>query len=85
MTTSTLSVLMPNYNHGEFLPGSVQAILDQSCQPIEFIIVDDGSTDNSMDILNKFADLNPVIKLLENDVNKGHVYTFKRALEQVKT
>src|SRR6266513_1887757 len=43
-----LSVIVPNYNHGEYLPRCLEALLNQSLQPSEIIVIDDASTDNSM-------------------------------------
>ena len=43
----TLSVVMCNYNHGHYIQEALQAILSQSFSPLEVIVIDDGSTDNS--------------------------------------
>jgi len=53
---STVSVLMPVYNCSKFLNESLDSILGQSYNDIEVIIVDDGSTDNSVAIINKYND-----------------------------
>src|SRR3954464_2600182 len=71
MNTPTLSVLMPNYNHAHYLPTSVGAILAQSYQPMEILILDDGSTDGSYSILEEFARLEPRIRLSRNERNMG--------------
>ena len=55
MTTPTLSVIMGNYNHAHYLVESIPAILNQSFRPKEFIIIDDASTDNSVEIIEGFA------------------------------
>jgi glycosyltransferase involved in cell wall biosynthesis len=72
---------MSNYNHGKFLHESVQAILNQSYQPCEFIIIDDASTDNSVEIVRDFANKYPVIQLITNDTNKGILYNASRLVE----
>ncbi len=67
----TLSVIMPNYNHAKFLPRSLGALLRQSVQPMEIIVIDDGSTDNSIEVINEFATKYPVIRFFRNEKNLG--------------
>ena len=56
-----VSVVMPVYNASRFLNESVNSILNQTFEDLELICVDDGSTDNSLEILNGFDD--PRIKV----------------------
>ncbi len=81
MSQPTLSVFMPNYNQAQYISESLQAILDQSFQPIEVIIVDDYSTDNSIEIIEKFARRYPIIRLFRNEQNQGAILTCKKAVE----
>jgi glycosyltransferase involved in cell wall biosynthesis len=67
----TISVIMPTYNSALFLSESIKSILNQTFEDFEFIIIDDGSTDDSKDILNSFED--PRIFLYTNVTNKGIV------------
>lgn len=76
----SLSVIVCNFNHAKFLPEALDAMLEQSYQPLEIIIVDDGSTDNSMDILREYASKNPVIHLLQNEKNRGIFFSVALAL-----
>ncbi len=76
----TLSVLFANYNHAHYLRDSLGAICTQTQPPDELIIVDDGSTDNSMDIINEFASRYPFIKVLRNERNRGLQFSINRAL-----
>lgn len=57
MTSPAISVLMTVYNAERYLRLAVKSILDQSFQDFEFIIVDDGSTDNSINIITTINDL----------------------------
>lgn len=77
----TLSVLMPNYNHARFLPESLGAILAQSYRPLEIIVVDDASTDNSVEVIKAFAREEPLIRLVRNEQNIGAVLNANRLLE----
>ncbi|MBD2319195.1 glycosyltransferase [Phormidium tenue] len=51
-----VSILINNYNYGRFLQTTIASALEQSYQPIEVIVVDDGSTDNSQEIIASFGD-----------------------------
>ncbi|HTU33377.1 MAG TPA: glycosyltransferase [Candidatus Acidoferrum sp.] len=52
----TVSVIVPNYNHAPFLRQRIETILGQTYQDFELILLDDCSTDNSREILKKYAD-----------------------------
>src|SRR4051812_13632630 len=53
--TPTISVLMPVYNAEKFVSEAIESILRQTYTDFEFLIVDDGSTDDSVDIVNEYA------------------------------
>ena len=48
-----LSVVIANYNYGRFLEEAIQSVLMQSCQDFELIVVDGGSSDNSLEVIKK--------------------------------
>jgi len=79
-----LSVVMANYNHGRILGQAVKEILSQSFSPYEVIIIDDGSTDDSIKVIERIARENPNanIKFLRNNQNQGAVYSFNRGLRE---
>lgn len=77
---SSLSVIIANYNHAHYLRGALDAILSQSYQPTEIIIIDDGSTDDSREVICEFARAHSTIRFLQNDRNMGAVFTANRAL-----
>jgi glycosyltransferase involved in cell wall biosynthesis len=58
----------------------VAAILAQSVQPQEIIIIDDASTDGSHAVVRELAPLHPTLRVLENDRNRGVGYTSNRGL-----
>lgn len=71
MTSPTLSVLMPNYNHAAYLAEAIAGIVGQSRPPDEFLILDDASRDNSLDVITPFLDQYPFIRLIRHERNQG--------------
>lgn len=84
MNPPTLSVVMPNYNHARYLPRSLAALLNQSVQPLEIIVVDDASTDNSVDVIQEFARQHPLIRLHHNEKNMGVLYNIRLGLDMAR-
>jgi len=78
-TPPKISVLMSVYNGEPYLQEAVDSILKQTYQDFEFIIVDDGSTDNSREVLAGFDD--PRIVRLDNPANLGLPSSLNRGLE----
>jgi len=72
---------MPNYNHASFLPQSLAAVARQSVPANEIIVVDDASTDNSIEVLESLARQYPTLKILRNPVNLGVAGAINRGLE----
>lgn len=52
---STVSVVIPNYNYGRFLRDALESALGQTHRPHEVIVVDDGSTDESFEVLREYG------------------------------
>lgn len=77
-----ISVVMTIYNVEKYIENAIKSVLNQTYDDIELILVDDCSTDNSINIVNTFSDSR--IKLLHNDVNKGAGYSRKIGIESAK-
>ncbi len=69
MSTKKVSVIISTYNDAEYLAESVQSVLDQTYQNIECIIIDDCSTDNTVEIIENMKDER--IRYIRNEKNKG--------------
>ncbi|MCL3820285.1 glycosyltransferase family 2 protein [Aeromicrobium wangtongii] len=59
-----LSVVVPVYNGADFLEAALQSVLDQRYRQVEIIVVDDGSTDDSLQIARRFAQSHPQVTVL---------------------
>lgn len=77
-----LSVFLCNYNHAKYLCESLDSILEQSHKANEIIIIDDASTDNSVEILKAYAGRYPEIRLICNKSNHGYIYNANIALQK---
>lgn len=75
---------MPVYNAELYLAVAVESILNQSFSDFDFIIIDDGSTDGSLDILQKYAKQDDRIRLVSRE-NKGIVETLNEGLAMIDT
>ena len=56
MTPIKASVIINNYNYGQYLNDAIQSVLDQDYPNVELILVDDGSTDNSIEVVSRWGD-----------------------------
>ena len=71
--TPLLSVLMPVFNSERFVAEAIESILNQSFKDFEFLILDDASTDKSIEIVKDFEKKDPRIKVFQNEKNLGVV------------
>lgn len=62
-----VSVIMPNYNKGKYLEDTLNSILSQTYKNLEIIIVDDGSTDNSLEVLRRYERYDNRIQVYYNE------------------
>lgn len=66
-----LSVIVPVYNGGKYLSICLESILGQSLTDIEIIIIDNASSDNSLEIIKKYESINKHIRVIKNQRNEG--------------
>lgn len=77
-----ISVIMPVYNGAEYLREAIQSILGQSFKDFEFLILDDGSIDDSLEIALSFRDRR--IKIFKNKQNIGIIKTLNKGIAEAK-
>lgn len=75
-----VSIIMTVYNGARFLREAIESCLAQSYANLELIIIDDGSNDTSLEIINSFKD--DRIVLLINESNKGQSYSRNRGIKE---
>lgn len=76
-----VSVVLPNFNHGKWLPISLSALLRQDPPPSEIIIVDDGSTDDSIAVIEGFTRAHATVRLIRHPRNRGVIAAMNTGLE----
>ena len=72
-----VSVAMANYNYGRYLREAIDSALDQTIAPLEVVVVDDGSTDESRDVLASYGDR--IVTVLTN--NRGQTTAINTAFD----
>ena len=78
-----ISVILPVYNAEQYIAEAVNSILNQTFNDFECIIINDGSTDNSLTILQELAKKDPRIVLVSRE-NKGLIATLNEAISHAK-
>jgi glycosyltransferase involved in cell wall biosynthesis len=82
MNSPLVSVILPVYNGGAFLREALESILNQRFTDFECIVIDDGSTDNTAQIVNSYTD--PRIVYTKNDRNRGLIFTLNRGVDMAR-
>jgi len=74
-----VSVIIPNYNYAEFLATAIDSVLKQDYQPIEIIVVDDGSTDGSREILRSYKSRIKTVEIKNSGAPTARNFGFMKA------
>ena len=82
--STSISVILPNFNHAHLLPYALSALVQQNPPPGEILVVDDASTDNSVAVIESFQRRHRFIRLIRHEVNKGVEAAVRNALHQTK-
>lgn len=79
MNNPKISVCIPVYNGAEFIKEAIDSVLKQTYQDYELLVIDNCSTDNTVEIVNSIN--NPKIRLIRNSENIGLIPNWNKALE----
>ena len=80
MSKPWVSVIIPTFNRGYCLEESIRSVLDQSFTDFELIVVDDGSTDNTSELVGQF----PAVKLIRLEENRGVSFARNRGMAEAE-
>lgn len=81
----TVTILLSNFNQGQYLRGALEGIVGQTRPADEIIVVDDGSTDNSRTVIAEYVKAHPQIRFMQNENNIGLQATVERVLPLITT
>src|SRR5690606_5635129 len=73
-----VTVLMPAFNPGKYLPEAIESILSQTYSDFEFLIINDGSTDDTLEVIKSYKDSR--IRLISRE-NKGLINTLNEGID----
>ncbi len=75
---------MPAWNRANILPCTITSILNQTFEDFELLIIDDGSTDNTQEVLQKFAKLDKRIRLFKHERPRERVISWNEGMREAK-
>ena len=84
-----VSVIMPAYNVADYIDEAISSVLEQTFGDLELLVVDDGSTDDTAAIVERYAAMYPFIRLLRNpeagarDTGRSEALAFARGYRAV--
>lgn len=70
-----VTVIIPNYNHSKYLEQRIESVINQTFRNFEILILDDCSTDNSKEIIEKYRQNAQVNKIVYNEINSGSTFS----------
>lgn len=85
MSKPAVSIIVPNYNHAKFLDKRLESIFSQTFQDFEVLILDDCSTDNSREVIERYSDNSRIVNIIYNQSNSGSTFKqWKKGLEIIQ-
>jgi glycosyltransferase involved in cell wall biosynthesis len=77
----SVDIIIPNYQYGHFLSACVESVLGQDVRDIRVLIIDNASTDNSLEVARSLAAEDNRIQIVEHAVNLGHTASFNEGID----
>lgn len=84
MPAPKITVCIPTYNYGRYLPQAVESVLCQSLADFELLVIDDCSTDETDQVMRRFAERDGRVRYLRNAGNLGMVRNWNRCLGEAR-
>ena len=84
ISSPAISVLMSVHNEEKWVPQAIESILSQTYSDLEFIITDDGSVDNTYDILRRYHDLDDRIRIVRHSKSFGLAASLNEQIQLVR-
>jgi glycosyltransferase involved in cell wall biosynthesis len=82
---ASIDVVIPNYNHAQYLRDCVESILTQDVEDLRLLIIDNASTDNSVEVANELAAKDPRIEIIARKKNLGPHASFNEGVDWAKS
>lgn len=79
-----VSVCMPAFNYGHFIEEAVRSVFSQDYSPIELLVVDDGSTDNTLEILERLTSIAPIAMTVLRGQHRGVAAALNLAIQHAR-
>jgi GT2 family glycosyltransferase len=74
-------VLVPCYNYARYLTDCVRSVLDQSVRDVRVLLIDDASSDDSVDVASRLAAADRRVAFISHARNRGHIATYNEGIE----
>src|SRR4051812_19701656 len=75
-----VSVIMPCYNTEKYFVEAIESIINQTYKNLEIVLINDGSTDSTTELLNQYSEKDKRIKIILNPVNLGLIASLNKGV-----
>ncbi|MBP9027352.1 MAG: glycosyltransferase family 2 protein, partial [Phycisphaerae bacterium] len=79
-----VSILIPVYNNRRYVGAAIDSALAQTYEPLEVVVIDDGSSDGSLEVAQSYAQRDPRVRVIAHSRNQGLPATRNEAVERAR-